>query len=304
MITTDSSPEPHEGMNLAGARRVNEALMRRPCVILLNCRFALGQPVFCGALVEPAQLIKYLAAALSLERQICSMQLCDGNTSHAVTGLRAEEAGATVRFHYRDPLGRGQGSFLEAGRNLAGVSARMESAEENILSVSAEELERVLTAIIFFMPPGWTREHRKSYKALRQTHLFDWFNVSEISRAPAAQGLTAVRCKTQSFQEYIDLEFLLDEGDMVSGAILRVDASWAQANVLLVADLATSLILTFDTDPKIPHMMEEWAKLTLWMCETKGARPYDFGFFFTRGVIQKIAEGGREYIDLSFRCDW
>src|SRR5262249_28619472 len=152
------------------------------------------------------------------------------------------QADGTLRFHYRDPLGRGKGSFLEAGRNLAGVSARMEDASQNILSVSAEELERVLTAILYVMPNGWTRQFRKSYQALLSSDLFRWFHLSEVGREPATNGLVAVNCKTENFRvSIIGLQFLLDSGGVVSSAALHVDADWARQNILLAGELAASL---------------------------------------------------------------
>jgi hypothetical protein len=73
-----------------------------------------------------------------------SLSLSDGFTSHVVGATAVFQEGRTYRVVYRDPWLRA--SFLEEGRNVAGVRARRFGTQGHF-SVSLEELILVLDSM-------------------------------------------------------------------------------------------------------------------------------------------------------------
>ena len=84
----------------------------------------------------------------------------DGVTNHVVTCLgilRAE--GRQYIIGYLDSWGReGRGTFLEEGKNVAGVKARREEDDGTTWSVTHEEFFRVFDKLIFLSPDDGGRE--------------------------------------------------------------------------------------------------------------------------------------------------
>ena len=88
------------------------------------------------------------------------LALSDGVTNHVVTCLgilRVE--GRQYIIGYLDSWGReGRGTFLEGGKNVAGVRARREDDDGTTWSVTHEEFFRVFDELIFLSPDDGGRE--------------------------------------------------------------------------------------------------------------------------------------------------
>ena len=65
-----------------------------------------------------------------------------------------------------------------------------------------------------------------NYSDLKETDLFDCFNFSELDREKEHGGLTRVKIGPGGFQEYIDIELIIDDKDNVHSALLLLDRDW------------------------------------------------------------------------------
>jgi hypothetical protein len=82
--------------------------------------------------------------------------LSDGVTSHTVKGEGISVEGRTYWIHYSDPAGPGPdlGSFLQKGKNAAGVAAQPVEGIPGHWKITHEELIRVFDSIISSTAPG------------------------------------------------------------------------------------------------------------------------------------------------------
>ncbi|MBN2229671.1 MAG: hypothetical protein JW779_08740 [Candidatus Thorarchaeota archaeon] len=84
-----------------------------------------------------------------------------------------------------------------------------------------------------------------TYTNIRYTDFYSFFNVSEVSREKKPDGSSLVRSKPGGFQEFIDIEFMIDRDDYLKEAILWLDRQWIgdENNLNVFAkDIAKSFI--------------------------------------------------------------
>jgi hypothetical protein len=95
-------------------------------------------------------IVNFLARPAAYQKT-AMLSLSDKVTSHMVSYAGFSMAGGDYQIGYWDPWGEEQ-SFLEAGKNIAGVSAT--KARGPGWTVSAWDLARVLDGIIAVALPG------------------------------------------------------------------------------------------------------------------------------------------------------
>ncbi|MHA1934618.1 MAG: hypothetical protein ACW97A_05010 [Candidatus Thorarchaeota archaeon] len=64
------------------------------------------------------------------------------------------------------------------------------------------------------------------YRDLKKTHLFKFFNFSELDKEKEHSGLTRIKIAPGSFQEFIDIELSIDKKKNVHRALLLLDRDW------------------------------------------------------------------------------
>ena len=80
------------------------------------------------------------------------LALSDGVTNHCVTSSGISVDGRTYWIYYMDPWGVDRGSFLQKGKNVAGVEARPAEGQPGMWAITHEELIRVLDSAITIDP--------------------------------------------------------------------------------------------------------------------------------------------------------
>jgi hypothetical protein len=75
-----------------------------------------------------------------------SMQVFDGRSAHGVNLMRFDPI--RKRFFYWEPWPAEKGSFLQDGKNHAGLKAETDDADRKCYSVTEEELRRVLYFVV------------------------------------------------------------------------------------------------------------------------------------------------------------
>ena len=160
----------------------------------------------------------------------------DGHMSHAVTVLEARDG----RLIFFDPWNTS--SFLQVGRNLAGVQARSEG--RGTYSVSPEELARVIVAEgvagLDKVPGLIARPH---WDAFRATDFYTCFHLSpDGDPVPHGDGV-ALPHKTGGFRQYLDLGFELDAARQLRAGVIEIDQAWLLGpNRMMGMDILKSFV--------------------------------------------------------------
>lgn len=122
-----------------------------------------AEPATVAALVatslpEDAEDRRYVKVVgrLSGLTEVSMLMLSDGVTSHTVKFEGISAKGRTYLIHYYDPGGPGPGlgSFLQKGKNAAGVAAQAVEGKPGHWKITHEELMRVFDDFISFTAPG------------------------------------------------------------------------------------------------------------------------------------------------------
>lgn len=221
--------EANRGVDILGGFRVTSIVMGERVYILVNKAYDLSSLGHAMVMEVSAQtLINVLRHVLAKEHEAGSLLgvhqalVSDGCTSHSIKPTSLLPADST-RLLYFDP--EGEYSFLEKGRNLAGIEARRERTRE--YSVQLDELKKVVVACGFH---GLNRltdvDYRRSLADLRSSEFYSFFHVQEtaVEHLPGEHDL--LRLKTRGFQEFVDLEVEVDAAAMVLRATLTLARPW------------------------------------------------------------------------------
>lgn len=102
---------------------------------------------------EEDQRYVYVVGLLaSLSRGPSILAISDGVTNHCVPSSGIAVQGRTYWIYYQDPWGPERGSFLQKGKNVAGVEAQPVEGTPGCWAVTHEELMRVLDSAIVVSP--------------------------------------------------------------------------------------------------------------------------------------------------------
>jgi hypothetical protein len=294
-----------QGVTLADCRRAFEVFSGKPAVAWIDSRFAGRFPPFSGFFVATRTVLDVLVRLGERARGL--LLISDGNMSHAISLARATALpGESPRIHFMDSWGEERGSFLEPGRNLAGVRARREGG--GVFSITLEEAGDVLIAMIQGTCHGWGRARRKRYDSLAGADLFQWFGLGEVGRGEAVQGLTPILCRPPKTGEHIDLVFFVDGDGLVSAASWIADLSWFfldSSNLWIAADLAASLLVTLDAEQSglSRTTLLEMALVLASACAAEHAAA-ELVLCEIRGNLVRATLDGRVRICLNVTCDW
>jgi len=292
-------------MTLAECRLGHELATGRPAVVWIDSRFTARFPPFSGVPVSTRTVLDVLVRLGERARDV--LLISDGNMSHAISLVRVTAPpGESPRLHFMDPWGEERGSFLEPGRNLAGVRARREGG--GVFSITLEEAGEVLVAMIQGTCHGFGRARRKRYDSLAATDLFQWFRLGEVGRGEAIQGLTPILCRPPKTGEHIDLVFFVDGAGLVSAASWIADLSWFFSdvtNLWVAADLAASLLVTLDAEQNglCRTTQLQMALLLASACAAEQP-PVSLILCEIRGALGRATLDGRVRIGLNVNCDW
>jgi hypothetical protein len=94
----------------------------------------------------------YIVGLLHQLSSDSSLALSDGVINHVVASTGIAVEGRTYWIYYRDSWGPEGGSFLQKGKNVAGVEARPVEGASGCWAVNHEELMRVLDSAIVESP--------------------------------------------------------------------------------------------------------------------------------------------------------
>lgn len=175
--------------------------------------------------------------------------ISDGNTSHAIA-LQGIIPTEPDRLLYFDPWN--VNSFLEKGKNIANIDAQRKG--KGTYSISLGEFKKVLVACGFL---GINKlkgiDFRLSLSQLRTSDFYSFFNIRETA-VDGSPDRRSFKLKTGGFQEFIDIEVLVDQNEKVHRALLTVARQWITqmgANNSLVVDIVKSFI-----DAMIPEQID------------------------------------------------
>lgn len=175
--------------------------------------------------------------------------ISDGNISHAIApeGIVPNEPN---RLLYFDPWN--VSSFLEKGKNIANIEAKHEGHGK--YSISLSEFKSVLVACGFLdINKLKGIDFRPSLAQLRSSDFYSFFHISET----AIEGLLdhrSFKLKTGGFQEFIDIEVLVDQNEKVHRALLTIARQWI-AQMGATNPFAVDIVKSF-IDAMIPKQID------------------------------------------------
>jgi len=98
--------------------------------------------------VEDRRYINVVDLLHKLPQGPAILALSDGVTNHYVTSTGFSVEGRIYWIYYQDPWGPKRGSFLQKGKNIAGVEARPVEGKPGAWAITHEEMMRVLDSSI------------------------------------------------------------------------------------------------------------------------------------------------------------
>jgi hypothetical protein len=185
--------------------------------------------------VPAASLVAMIPALLGGSRPGQTL-VSDGHMSHAITVLEARDG----RLVFFDPWNTE--SFLQDGRNLAGIKALSEGA--GTYSVTPDELDRVIIAqgiaglgkiAGLVVPPAWD--------AFQTTEFFSFFHLSPDGDPVKHGDGLALPYKTGGFRQYLDLGFEIDAAKRLRAGVIEINQAWLLGpNRMLGMDVLKSFV--------------------------------------------------------------
>lgn len=97
--------------------------------------------------------LRYVSQMMTLvklsEQELCVMGVSDGYTDHTVNFRKLYPEGRHYVIVYWEPWPIERGTFLEEGKNAAGVRARLYDSKNREWAITHEELFRVLVTVTY-----------------------------------------------------------------------------------------------------------------------------------------------------------
>ncbi|HVG00858.1 MAG TPA: hypothetical protein VND68_13550 [Chloroflexia bacterium] len=202
------------------------ALTGKPPFIFSNKKYDLGQLDYAG--IMPVDVLDLLdIQRYAFRHTIANTALVsDGNTSHAIS-LQNFAGDDPDRLLFYDPWG--VGSFLEEGRNIAGIKAQPTTESGANFSITFDEYSRVLVAAVFMDLEGKLESaiiFRQLYSELSTSEFFSFFGLHETKPREKRDDRTLIALKTGGFQESIDIVIQIDAQGFVRHGTLRLARAW------------------------------------------------------------------------------
>lgn len=221
----------------------------------------------------------------------------DGRKSHSIT-LRDHDA-ATGRFEYWEPWGNG--SFLEAKHNAAGVDATPVSGKRKFFHIKSAELAQVLhSTTIGFSDMLWLNSILglgtfgplgDTLVSARGTEFFKWFHLEEAGVTPLSDGRRNIehRPKGVRFHTLVQVILTTDRDNRILDVELILDRGFidSPATSVFAADIAKSLLLVAtakrdraDIVPFVDNLVDDLKRGTVGIGppETLPVRPLSPGY--------------------------
>jgi len=205
-----------------------------------------------GVEVEAESLLA-LAELISRDPQLAVTHVSDGQSGHSLNSVSFDGDVVT----YWDPWG--EGSFLQADNNAAGVDARPHPTEKRLWQISRADFARVLYAIVLEEAAlsNLLREMGRVFPALAPGALhdgrlneavndefFQFFHLREVEREGREQRtLVTFKPTAPTFRPHVTLTVEV-EADRVGNSTLALSGAFVgdPANALFAIDIAKSYL--------------------------------------------------------------
>jgi len=207
------------------------------------------------SLLSPAELVAVLEDLLPVWNKTSS-----ASESEAAALMNLGQGGHVIRLRSRSPaldeiyyFDSWPGpSLLCDTNNKAGLRAQLAQQSPLRWSITRAEFEQAACALV--VPTRaltWTRygEALCPYAKLKETDVFTFFHLREAELFRANEVLRVRRCVTRAEGHDAEVEFFLDDSDVVRLARVSTDPRFAVVHAMLLADLIVHVFAALESQP-------------------------------------------------------
>ncbi len=250
------------GASLAQGLWMTEALFGEKYGALLNKHLMTEEDRLLPNTVwfEPSLLLKCIRYCLDNDLEGVLATVFDGASAHTI--ILEDFNTTTETYVYLDPWG--QGSFLEARNNAAGINALQHPTESRSWLLKSEELERVIYAFtlsetelikllqwlesqtpVDFCTLGFLQQRLEE---VQQSDLFTFFNLEQVdvSKIAPDQSVISFQPSGSAFRDLVMLQIMVDRSDRIQQMDLILARSFVNdpKNTIFARDFAKSFFLS------------------------------------------------------------